>query len=196
MTAELRKAIQVFYSYAPQDESLREELEKHLSFLQRRHFIAGWHYQKITAGKDVSDEVSIHLNTSQMILLLVSPDFLASDYCFDVEVRQALERHASKEAYVIPIILRPVAWEDTPFGKLQALPAQGKPVTTWLNRDEAFLDIAKGIQKVVTENFSVTGFAHKVTFAHEVGSLPTKSTESGCKWKRKRVGARFSFYLQ
>ncbi|SRR6266436_2206735 len=94
-------------------------------------------------------EINIHLNSAQIILLLVSPDFLASEYCYGDEVERAMKRHEAGEAIVIPIILRPVEWEDTPFSKLQPLPTDGRPATRWRNLDEAFLDIERGIRKAI-----------------------------------------------
>ena len=143
------EAIEVFFSYAHEDEDLRDELEKHLSTLKRQGVITDWHDRKIGAGTEWEGEIDTHLNTAHVILLLISADFMASDYCWDVEVKWAMERHEAEEARVIPIILRPVDWEGAPFGKLQALPMDAKPVTSWANRDEAFLDVARGIRAAV-----------------------------------------------
>ncbi len=87
--------------------------------------------------------------TASVILLLISPDFMASDYCYSIKMQRALQRHATHKAHVIPIILRPVDWHGAPFGELQYLPLDGKPVTTWDNLDEAFLDVARGIRKAI-----------------------------------------------
>jgi len=141
----------IFFAYAREDETLRDELEKHLSMLKREGVITSWHDRKIGAGKEWEGEIDTHLNTARVILLLISSDFVDSDYCWDVEVKRAMERHAAGEAPVIPIILRPVDWKSAPFGKLQALPTDAKPVTTWINQDEAFLDIARGIRAAVME---------------------------------------------
>src|SRR4051794_12359795 len=89
--------------------------------------------------------------TLNMRMSLVSPDFMDSDYCYGIEMKRALERHEARDARVIPIILRPVHWEDAPFSKLQVLPTDGEPVMNWLNRDKAFLNITIGIRKVVKE---------------------------------------------
>jgi predicted RecA/RadA family phage recombinase len=145
------KPIEVFFSYSHKDEELRDELEKHLSILRRQGVITGWHDRRIGAGKEWEGEIDEHLNTADVILLLISADFLASDYCYDKEMRRALERHDAGEARVIPVILRPVDWEGASFGKLQALPKDAKPVTDWPNRDKAFLDIARGIRTAVEE---------------------------------------------
>jgi TIR domain len=151
MTSEPNKVFEVFFSYAHKDIRLRNELEKHLSILKRQGYIKTWHDRKIVAGKDWEFEINRYLEKANIILLLISPDFLASDYCDSIEVKQALKRHGAGECCVIPIILRPVSWKDASFGKLQALPTSGKAVTEWQNRDKAFLDIAEGIQKVIQE---------------------------------------------
>ena len=143
--------IEVFYSYSHEDEELREQLEKHLTILKRQNVITDWHDRKIGAGKEWEGEIDEHLNAAHVILLLISSDFIASDYCYDVEMTRAMERHDAGEARVIPVILRSVDWEGTPFRKLQALPKDGKPVTQWEDRDKAFTDIAKGIKKAVEE---------------------------------------------
>lgn len=141
--------LEVFYSYAHEDEKLRDEIEKNLTLLQRKGLIVGWHDRRIVAGGNWSDEIDVHVHSAQIILLLISSDFLASDYCYSVEMKVALDRHARREAIVIPIILRPADWAGAPFAHLQALPRDAKAVTTWENRDEAFADIARGIREVV-----------------------------------------------
>jgi hypothetical protein len=143
-----QQAVEVFFPYAHRDEDLRDELAKHLRLLERQRIITGWHDRRIPAGGEWAGEIDTHLQTARIILLLVSADFLASDYCYDIEMQHAMVRHEASEACVIPIILRPVDWHSTPFGKLQALPKDGRPVTIWPNRDEAFLDIARSIRLV------------------------------------------------
>ena len=143
-------SIEVFYSYAHEDEELVKELRKHLSILKRQGVIREWYDREITAGTDWKGQLDQHLNSSGVILLLVSADFLASDYCYDVEMTRALERHDQGEARVIPVILRMVdGWQGAPFGKLQSLPTDGKPVTSWKIRDEAFADVARGIRQAI-----------------------------------------------
>jgi len=144
-------AVELFYSYAHEDEKFRKKLEKHLSVLKNQGVIRDWHDRKIIAGSDWEEQIDDHLNSSQIILLLVSSDFLASDYITSVEVTRAMERHEAGEARVVPVILRPCLWDGTPFAKLQGLPRDGKPVTEWSNRDNAFSDIAGGIRSVVEE---------------------------------------------
>jgi tetratricopeptide (TPR) repeat protein/MinD-like ATPase involved in chromosome partitioning or flagellar assembly len=151
----------VFFSYSHKDEKLAYDLVNHLSNLKRQGVIRSWHDRMVSPGGDWRGKIDEQLNSAKLILLLVSPDFVASDYCYDVEVKRALELSEAGQARVIPVILRPVDWEGSPFGKLQALPTDAKPVTTWANFDEAFFDIAKGIRRAVeqiaqTENLSLT----------------------------------------
>ena len=144
-------SVEVFFSYAHRDEGLRDELAKHLSILKRQGVIAAWHDRDIDAGREWGKEIDQHLNSAQIILLLISPDFMASDYCYDIELKRAMGRHEAGEARVIPIILRPVDWSGASFGKLQALPKNAQPVTDWDNRDRAFMDAARGIHAAVKE---------------------------------------------
>ncbi|HYY57088.1 MAG TPA: TIR domain-containing protein, partial [Pyrinomonadaceae bacterium] len=149
MAPQTAEPVEVFYSYSHKDERLRNKLDNHLSLLQRQGLIKEWHDRMIEAGGDWENEINEHLDTARIILLLVSDDFIASDYCYSIEMERALERHQNEEARVIPIILRPVDWESSPFAKVQALPKDGKAVTQWKNRDEAFKNIAQGIRKII-----------------------------------------------
>jgi hypothetical protein len=143
----------LFYSYSHDDEKLRQQLEQHLSLLKQEGVIRGWHNRDIDADQDWKTEIDSHLNQAQIILLLVSASFLDSDYCHEVELARALERHDKGEANVIPIIMRPCDWGSVPFSKLQALPEGAKPITHWAIRDEAFLSIMKGIRKLAEERY-------------------------------------------
>ena len=143
--------IEIFISYSHKDEALREELEKQLSLLKWQRLITAWYDRRIGAGQEWESEIDRRLDSAQIILLLISPDFMASNYCYGVEVKRAMERHEAGQALVIPIILRPADWQSAPFGKLQALPKDGQPVTSWSNRDKAFLDITRGIRKAIEE---------------------------------------------
>lgn len=148
MTKPIKK-VKVFYCYSRKDDLLREALEHHLEPLKHSGQILVWHDREIQPGMNWKQEIDIRLNSSNIILLLVSANFIKSDYCYSIEMQKALAKHKAGEARVIPIILRPVLWKETPLGDLQALPTNGKPITLWRNRDEAFEDVAKGIQKVV-----------------------------------------------
>src|SRR5947207_1964956 len=143
--------IEVFYSYAHEDKALRLQLEKHLSILQRLGLISSWHDRQIVPGMDWAETIDTHLEMASLILLLISADFLASDYCYGIEMKRALERHQTKEARVIPILLRPVVWKGAPFEHLQVLPTNARPTTVWLDQDEAFADIATGIRRAIED---------------------------------------------
>jgi len=142
---------ELFYSYAHKDEMLRDELDRHLSVLQHQKLIVGWHDRRIEPSGNWAKKIDEHIKTAHIILLLISSDFIASRYCYEQEMKIALQRHARGEAMVIPIILRPVHWEGAPFGDLQALPRDAKAVTTWDNQDKAFTHIAEEIKKIVLE---------------------------------------------
>lgn len=136
----------LFFSYSHRDEALRDRLEVHLSALKREGAISTWHDRRITAGDALGQRIDDQLENADIILLLVSPDFLASDYCHDVEMRRALERHEAGTARVIPVILRPCDWQHSPFGHLLAAPTNGRPIARWPDEDEAFLDVVQKIR--------------------------------------------------
>ena len=138
--------IKLFFSYSHKDEAMRDELEIHLAGLKRQGVIETWHDRRIGAGKDFNSEISEHLESAQIILLLVSPYFIASDYCYDVEMTRALERNNSGEARIIPIILHPCDWHSLPFGKLVAVPKDGKPISKFPNQHDAFLEVTLAIR--------------------------------------------------
>ena len=146
--------VEIFCCYARKDQQLLQQLMAHLMPLQRQGRIIIWSDTNINAGKEWDLEITKHLNTSQIILLLVSPDFMMSEYIYSKELKRAIERHEQGDATVIPIILRWVSWQRTPLGKLQALPKDGKPVKSWQDEDEAFYNVIEGIYKVVEELMS------------------------------------------
>lgn len=141
----------LFCSYTHEDEEHKSALDKHLSTLKRLGLIRMWHDREITAGNNWEKEIDTNIMKADVVLLLVSADFLASDYCYGVELKAALTRHNNGKARVIPIIVRAVDWTSTPIEKLQALPKDAFPITSWSNRDEAWTDVTKGIRKAVEE---------------------------------------------
>jgi TIR domain/NB-ARC domain len=143
--------MEVFCCYSHKDELLLQELESHLSVLKYQGLISIWHDRQITPGTNWAQDIDTHLNSASVILLLVSSDFLASDYCSGIEIKRALERHQANEARVIPILVRPLDWKGVPFAHLQMLPTGAKPITTWSNQDEAFSDIVAGIRQAIQE---------------------------------------------
>jgi hypothetical protein len=169
MLHQSTESIEVFFSYSHKDEGLRDELSKHLSILKRQKVISDWHDRQITAGDEWKGVIDERLDSAHVILLLISSDFLSSDYCYDIELKRALERHDKEEAIVVPIILRDCDWNGAPFEKLQALPKDSKPVDSWENRDEAFTNVARGIREVV----------EKLTTATPPQKQPQQSTPQG-----------------
>lgn len=157
----------VFLSYSHADETLRAELEKHLAQLRREGAIEVWHDRKISAGDILDQTISANLEKAEIILLLVSSDFLNSNYCYDVEFKRALQKHEEGSARIIPIILRPCDWQHSPLGKLLAAPKDGKPITKWANLDEAFLDVVLQIRAVLP----------KTTPAIKAGAPPSAQTQ-------------------
>lgn len=141
----------VFFSYSHKDEKLRKQLEKHLSGLRQKHAINGWHYGKINPGSDWKTEIDTHLGQANIVLLLVSADFINSEYAYKEEMLRAMERHEAGTARVIPIIMRAVHWQHQPFSKLQVLPEGAKAVMSWKDQDEAFMNVAMGIERIVND---------------------------------------------
>lgn len=149
MAVQKQQPIRIFYSYSHKDERFLDKLQTHLALLKREALIEEWSDRKITAGREWEGAIDENLEAAHIILLLVSNYFIASDYCYDKEMRRAIEKHEERTACVIPIILRPSDWQTAPFGKLQALPKDAKPVNKWRNQDDAWVDIAKGIRKAI-----------------------------------------------
>src|SRR5579859_2758200 len=147
----LGTTLKIFFSYAPEDKYLWNTLDKHLSGLKREGIITGWHEGEISPGIEWQALIEKHLRISDVILLLISPDFLASDYCYTVVMTRAINRHENGDARVIPILLRPTDFKGLPFASLHSLPVNGQAVTSWEDKDAAFLNIAEGIRKAIEE---------------------------------------------
>ena len=141
-----RAKCKLFISYAHSDEKLKDELLKHLSPLSHLNLIDTWHDRKMRAGDHIDDEISKELRESDLILLLVSADFLASEYCYHREMVEAVSRHNAKETVVVPVILRHCLWTEAPFGKLLAATKDGKPLTAYSTLDEGLLEVVKSIR--------------------------------------------------
>jgi hypothetical protein len=142
---------QIFYSYSHKDESLRDALDEHLAILERRGLVHVWHDRNIGAGDQWREAIDEQLETADIILLLISASFIKSEFCWSVEMKRALKKQERGEARVIPIIVRPVEWKAAPFGHLQVLPKDAKPVTVWGNRDLAWMDVVRGIETAVEQ---------------------------------------------
>jgi hypothetical protein len=150
-TVAAQRKLRIFISYAHEDENYMTRLVKHLSILRQQGLIEAWHDRKIGAGKEWAGAIDKNLETADVILLLVSADFVSSEYCTDIELKRAMQRHESGEARVVPVIVRQVDWGKALFAKLQALPKDAKPIKSWSDDDEAFTDVARGIRGVVEE---------------------------------------------
>ena len=157
----------VFFSYSHVDETLRNELEKHLAGLLRQNVITTWHDRRIGPGEDLRGKIDDQLLNADIILLLVSANFLASDYCYDIEMTRAMERHDRGEARVIPVILRPCDWHHAPFGGLLAVPPDGKPVVKHATLDDGFVEVAKAIRHFVESIGTLVATAHRPRSAPE-----------------------------
>lgn len=142
--------LDVFISYSHKDEDLRDALMEHLAALQRERLIRVWHDRKIPAGAAWAGEIDDRLRAAHIVLLLVSPSFIDSDYCYVHELKAALDRREKEGIQVIPVVLRPVEWKGTAFAHLQALPRGGKPVVEWTNRDAALLDVVATLRRLIT----------------------------------------------
>lgn len=145
------ETVKLFYSYSHKDEELKNDLCMHLSNIRNMGLIYEWNDRKIQGGDEWKGEIDKNLDTAEVILLLVSSDFLGSSYCQEVEMKKALDRYKKGEARLVPVLLRPVEWQDSPLGFLQVLPKNFRPLTSWTNIDEGFMNVAKGIREVVED---------------------------------------------
>jgi len=145
------EALKVFVSYSHVDEKLKDAVLRHLKPLERMNLITEWHDRKLLAGDAWGDEINRNLEEADIVLRLVSIDFINSKYCYDVELDRALERHAEGTCRVVPIILRGCLWQHTPFSKLQALPRDGKPAVSWPDLDEALATVAEALRTMAED---------------------------------------------
>jgi replicative DNA helicase len=143
--------LSVFISYCHRDEALRDQLGAHLSLLRRQGLIKDWYDRKIVPGQEGDREIDSKLEQADIIVLLVSADFIASLYCWEKELNRSLDRHDAGQAAVIPIIVRPVDLDGAPFQHIHSLPTDRKPVTLWSDRDEAWVDVVRGLRNTVNE---------------------------------------------
>jgi len=165
------KKINIFISYSHEDESYKDKLEKHLSILKRNGIIETWHDRKIIPGEEWDKKIKEELENAHIILLLVSVDFLSSNYCYDIEIKRAVERHDKGEAILIPVMLRKCDWNDTSFSKIQAIPKNAKPVKNYEDEDEAFYLIAEGIKTAIAQLKKKTEINTKTEISKETSEL-------------------------
>ncbi len=145
--------VKIFISYAHKDEHYKDKLVTSIANLKRQGYVSAWEDRQIPVGGEWDKHIKSALNDADVILMLISMDFIASEYCFDVEVAKAIERHnnPNDNARVVPIIIRPADWQDTAFARLQALPKGALPVSKWEDEDEAYLDIVNQLKKLIKE---------------------------------------------
>jgi hypothetical protein len=151
MVTKNNSQIRVFYSYSHKDEQYREQLEEHLSILRRMGLIKEWSDRKITGGQEWRQKIEEELSKADLIILLVSPSFIDSDFCYTNELAAAISRHEIGEARVVPVFVRKGSYDDAPFAGIQGFPKNAKPISLWDDRDEAWTDVVAGIRKVIGE---------------------------------------------
>lgn len=142
-------AAKLFFSYSHEDESYRDQLEKHLAMLKHQGLIEPWHDRRILAGQDLDTAIDVELDRADVVLLLVSASFVASQYCYSKEMERAMQRHLEGSATIIPVIVRECDWTSAPFGRLKAVPKDGKAIASWPNLDAAYADVAREVRAVV-----------------------------------------------
>jgi hypothetical protein len=147
----MKNGIEVFLSSARSDQSLLDKLVEHLSIMEREGLIHLWNDCNVSPGIDWRSLVRSHLQIAQLILFLISPAFITSDFWDSQEMEDLLKRHERGEVRIIPILLRPVEWNKAPLNSLQVLPLNKEPVTCWRHREKAFLDIAQGVRAAIKE---------------------------------------------
>jgi hypothetical protein len=174
--------IKLFFSYAHEDEAMRDQLEIHLAMLKRNGLISSWHDRRIAAGSELHQAIDHNLEEADVILLLLSPHFLASNYCYEREAARALERHREGTAIVIPVILQPCDWLHSPFTRLRATPRDGKPVVKHPNVNDAFLEVVGDI-RAAAESLHKSD-TKPPTAAAALSDHPTGTRSSNLRLKR------------
>ena len=168
-------------SYSHVNERALDRLHTHLAVLRRAQHITEWYDREILAGDDFDQEISEQLEICELFLALVSPDYLASGYCYDREMARALERHHAGEVRVVLIIIEPCDWKKTPLGRLKALPHDGKPVSTWDNEDEAYLNVVTELRRILIQDNQDNEGAHTPTTKQNSAPSP-----AGRRYRVKR----------
>jgi len=143
------KTAKVFIAYSHLDVRFRHELEKQLTLLQRKRHLDWWSEHQLAPGDEKNAWLSEAIQKADFILLLISIHFLSDDFCWSQQLEKAIERHDNGEAVVIPVFVRPCAWEDTPIERLEGVPPKGKAISNWSDKHEAWTQAARGIQKAL-----------------------------------------------
>ncbi len=174
--------MKAFISYSHKDATHLERLHVHLAALRREGKIVAWHDRKILAGDNIDKEVDRNLGDSDLFLALVSPDFIASNYCHDIEMQEAIARHEAGKMRLIPIIVEPCDWQSTPLGRFKAIPHDGKPVSEWQNQNSAFVSIVMALRNIVADE--TTGIAVPLVSISTPIANPPASTDRRYRVKR------------
>lgn len=143
------KPVKIFISYAHKDEKFKDELELHLKILQRRGIIETFSDREVRPGEVWESEISAKLLEAEIVLFLISPDFVGSDYMWDGEVKSALNRYWKDTLVIIPILVRPADIKGLDIDRFQALPTNGKAISQWADRDEAWISVTQGLQETI-----------------------------------------------
>lgn len=177
--------LRLFISYSHKDEQLKDELLTHLGALKRQQVIETWHDRKILGGDNINHSIDENLERADIILLLVSPYFIDSNYCYEIELMRAMERNNLGSARVIPVILHPCDWKNTPVGGLLATPKDGTPISTFSNKHEAFLQVTNTIREVATSACTTTPPRKTTTVANQSTpkTFPNSMRSSNLKLK-------------
>lgn len=176
--------MKAFISYAHHDRVMLERLHAHLAMLRRAGGISDWYDRDILAGTPIEREISEQLESSQLFLALTSPDFLASQYCYDKEMMRAITRHDAGMTVVVPIILEPCDWLSSPLKQFKAVPRDGKPISEWTNQNAALLDVVSELRRLVG---SAPGGADPVTSAPSVEQAASARPPAASKYRVKRT---------
>jgi hypothetical protein len=138
--------LSLFLSYAHADAEIAETLRKHLAPLRHEGIVHDWQDRDIRPGEHWDDEISTQLESADLVVALLSADFVASDYAYSRELRRAFELHQLRELVLVPVIARACLWQNLPIGALQALPDGALPITSWSDPDAAYVTVVRGIE--------------------------------------------------
>lgn len=189
MMQTVQEPLKVFISYSHKDKRLKDKLITHLNALIRQKYISLWYDNMILPGKEIDEEIRAALQSSQIVLLLLSADYLTSNYCYQEEMEEAMNLRKEKKLVVIPIMLREVDLTGTPIDKIMSLPEDRKAVTQFRNEDVAFKNVADGIRKVVE------GWFRECTFGSETiskKSVSNKNKENNMPVTQNNYGFQFN----
>jgi len=154
----MKKTLAAYCGYASEDQMYVQELKKHLTSFEKQKLLTFWEKGDIAPGAVIAEEHLAHLQKADIVLLLVSPDFIREDFCSGSQMQKLVKRHASGKILLVPVLLRPVFWQATPFAHIQPLPGHGRPVTStdWSTRDEAWLEVTRGIVHILQNRWGKT----------------------------------------